>query len=71
LKFHISVYEIFIFVVANVRVYEPLRDSKRFVVGLPQGNQVNQPSQTRCQQWIIHAVCALHEHERTLVVSSD
>jgi hypothetical protein len=27
--------------VPNVRVYEPLRDSKRFVVELPQGNQVS------------------------------
>jgi len=27
--------------VPNARVYEPLRDSKRFVVELPQGNQKN------------------------------
>ncbi len=43
-------------IVANVRVYEPLRDSKRFVVELAQGNQENQPTQTRYQQWLIHAV---------------
>ena len=30
--------------------------TKRFVVELPQGNQENEPSQTRCQQWLIHAV---------------
>jgi hypothetical protein len=41
---------------ANARVYEPLRDSKRFVVELPQDNQVSRPTQTRCQQWLIHAV---------------
>jgi hypothetical protein len=37
-------------IIHNVRVYEPLRDSKRFVVELPQTNQVDQHSQTRCQQ---------------------
>jgi len=43
-------------IAGNVRVYEPLRDSNRFVVELPQPNQKNNPSQTRCQQWLIHAV---------------
>jgi hypothetical protein len=30
----------------------------RFVVELPQGNQVSWPTKTRCQQWLIHAVVA-------------
>jgi hypothetical protein len=32
----------FFCIVSNARVYEPLRDSKSFVVELPQGNQMNQ-----------------------------
>lgn len=42
----------------NVRVYEPLRDSERFLVELPQGNQMSEHSQTRYQQWLIHDVVA-------------
>ena len=52
----IVIVSVFFNIGANVRVYEPLRDSERFLVELPQGNQMSEHSQTRYQQWLIHDV---------------